>query len=75
MQAIGYKELFEAMKGVYSRDEAVERIKQFSRNYAKRQETWFRRDGRVTYFSAHDTDTAEIAQKMIDYIAMKGLLE
>ena len=41
-QAIGYKELIGAVKGEKSLDFAVEEIKQFSRNYAKRQLTWFR---------------------------------
>lgn len=41
-QAIGYKEMLEAIRGETSLTEAVERIKQASRNYAKRQLTWFR---------------------------------
>lgn len=41
-QAIGYKELIGVVKGEKSLDFAVEEIKQFSRNYAKRQLTWFR---------------------------------
>ncbi len=42
-QAIGYKELFEYFKGNCTREEAIERIKTASRNYAKRQMTWFSR--------------------------------
>ena len=45
MQAIGYKELAEALRGECTGEEAVERIKQGSRRYAKRQLTWLRRDG------------------------------
>lgn len=41
-QAIGYKELIGVIKGEKSLDIATEEIKQFSRNYAKRQLTWFR---------------------------------
>ena len=44
LQAIGYKELLPYFQGECSLDSAVERIKQESRRYAKRQLTWFRRD-------------------------------
>lgn len=45
MQAIGYKEAAQALRGECSRAEAAELIKLNSRRYAKRQLTWFRRDG------------------------------
>lgn len=41
LQTVGYKELFDFFEGNYSRSEAVEKIKQHTRNYAKRQITWF----------------------------------
>ena len=44
MQAIGYKEIVEALEGKCSLDEAVAAVKQGSRRYAKRQLTWLRRD-------------------------------
>ncbi|MBR4425633.1 MAG: tRNA (adenosine(37)-N6)-dimethylallyltransferase MiaA [Oscillospiraceae bacterium] len=44
MQAIGYKEAAAALRGECSRDEALARIRQESRRYAKRQLTWLRRD-------------------------------
>ena len=43
MQAIGYKEAAQALRGEISRAEAVELIKRGSRRYAKRQLTWFGR--------------------------------
>jgi tRNA dimethylallyltransferase len=43
LQTVGYKELFDFFEGKYSREEAVEKIKQHTRNYAKRQITWFNR--------------------------------
>lgn len=43
MKAIGYLQLIRYFQGVYSFDEAVEKIKQESRRYAKRQITWFKR--------------------------------
>src|SRR5262249_10192560 len=41
-QALGYKELFAFLDGQGSRDEAVPRIQTRSRNFAKRQLSWFR---------------------------------
>jgi tRNA dimethylallyltransferase len=45
LQTLGYQELFTYLSGLISLDEAVELIKRNSRRYAKRQLTWFRRDG------------------------------
>ena len=42
MQAIGYKELVPVIKGNISMENAVEKLKQHSRQYAKRQLTWFK---------------------------------
>ena len=46
-QAIGYKEFIPYFKGERSLDECIDKIKQSSRRYAKRQLTWFRRDERI----------------------------
>ena len=43
-QAIGYKEIIPLIRGTISFDTAIERLKQATRNYAKRQLTWFRHD-------------------------------
>ncbi len=48
-QAIGHKELYGFFKGECSLEEAVEHLKQQTRRYAKRQLTWFRRDGRIKW--------------------------
>ncbi|MBR2525300.1 tRNA (adenosine(37)-N6)-dimethylallyltransferase MiaA [bacterium] len=44
VETIGYRELLPYLDGEYSLERAVELIKQHSRNYAKRQLTWFRRN-------------------------------
>lgn len=49
MQAIGYKELVAYIDGKCSLDEAVEKIKQESRRYAKRQLTWFKRNKNIKW--------------------------
>lgn len=61
MQAIGYKEAAECLSGAITQAEAVERIKQNSRRYAKRQLTWLRRDPAalwVFWDAAPDIDAA-----------------
>ena len=54
MQAIGYKEVVEYLKNEISYDEMVEKIKQGSRNYAKRQLTWFRKNKEIIWLNALD---------------------
>ena len=49
MQAIGYKEFFGALDGSCTLEEAAELCKQRSRNYAKRQLTWFRRNPEIRW--------------------------
>ena len=44
MQGLGYKEVKEYFDGFLTRDEMIEKIKQESRRYAKRQFTWFRKN-------------------------------
>lgn len=50
LQTVGYKEFFHYFEGKYSYTEAVDKIKQNSRNYAKRQLTWFKRDPSYVWF-------------------------
>ena len=50
MQAIGYKELAGAISGGRAPEDAFEEVKLRSRQYAKRQLTWFRRDRSTVWF-------------------------
>ncbi len=43
LQTVGYKEFFDYFDGKCTREEAIDKIKQHTRNYAKRQVTWFKR--------------------------------
>lgn len=58
LQTVGYKEFFDYFEGNYSYTEAVEKIKQNSRNYAKRQLTWFKRDKEYTWFDINTNRNA-----------------
>lgn len=59
LQTVGYTELFNYLDGVYDLDEAVSKIKQHTRNYAKRQMTWFRKDEQMHWFNADDPQLLE----------------
>lgn len=54
LQTVGYKELFEFLDGSCSLEYAIEKIKQHSRNYAKRQMTWYRNQGRWIWINAEN---------------------
>ncbi len=50
LSTVGYRELFNYMEGLSSLEQAVEKIRINTRRYAKRQMTWFERDGEYTWF-------------------------
>ena len=61
LQAIGYKEPMQALRGEITRAEAVEAIKRESRRYAKRQLTWFRRNRAIHWLELpRDPDFDEV---------------
>ena len=51
LQTVGYTELFEYLEGKCSLDEATEKIKQHSRNFAKRQLTWYNKKPEFRWFN------------------------
>ncbi len=53
-QAIGYPEILQLIEGELSREEALEKIKQNTRRYAKRQMTWYRREANIRWFYWED---------------------
>ena len=69
-QAIGYKELIEYLEGRSTLEEAVELIKRRSRRYAKRQLSWFKRDGRITWISMDDEDVHAAAQRIFKEVGV-----
>ncbi len=56
LQTVGYSELFRHLDGKWTLEEAVDKIKQHTRNYAKRQLTWFRNAGGYEWISAERPD-------------------
>ena len=63
LQTVGYAELFAYFEGQCTREHAIDKIKQNSRNYAKRQLTWFKKDMAVQWLSA---DNSDVVQHILD---------
>jgi len=59
LQTVGYAELFYYLDGKISLQEAVELIKQNTRQYAKRQMTWFKKDKEIKWYSPSDIQKIE----------------
>ena len=56
LNTVGYKELFEAFDKKTPIKEAIEKIKQNTRNFAKRQITWFKKDPEIVWFESANID-------------------
>ena len=54
LQTVGYQEVFDCMEGKLTKTEAIEKIKQNTRNYAKRQMTWFKKDKEIQWVDANE---------------------
>jgi tRNA dimethylallyltransferase len=56
LQTVGYREIFDYIDGLYSREETIELLKRNSRRYAKRQLTWFKKDPAMKWFHPDEID-------------------
>lgn len=56
LQTVGYSEIFEYLEGKMSLESAIDEIKKNTRQYAKRQMTWFRKDKEIKWFSPKNAD-------------------
>jgi tRNA dimethylallyltransferase len=54
LQTVGYNELFDYFDNKYTLEKAIELIKQHTRNFAKRQLTWFKKEQDIKWFSPDD---------------------
>jgi tRNA dimethylallyltransferase len=62
---VGYKELFDYFENKISLEDAIKLIKQHTRNYAKRQWTWFRKDKEIHWFKSDEDE------KIVQYVKSK----
>lgn len=75
MQAIGYKEVADHLAGRCSLDEAVALVKRNTRRLAKRQLSWFRRDGRIWWLPASGRSAQEVADEVLRRIGLSSACE
>ena len=73
IKAIGYKELFPYLKGELPLEECIEKLKQETRRYAKRQITWFKRDKEINWLYPDKADSLEQLFEQAVQITDKGL--
>jgi len=69
--AIGYTEIIDYFKNLCGFDETVEKIKQHTRNYAKRQITWFKRDLNTLWVDMSEeyiANPGKIIKKCLNYV-------
>lgn len=66
LQTVGYSELFQYFEGKCSLDEATEKIKQHSRNFAKRQLTWYNKKSEFRWFNPSRLS----AKKVLDQLGV-----
>ena len=54
MQGLGYKEVVQYLKGEYTKEEMIEKLKMETRRYAKRQLTWFRKSKQIIWLDGEN---------------------
>lgn len=76
MQGLGYKEILDYLEGTLSLSEAVARIKQETRHFAKRQLTWFKRERDVTWLRQEDfgLDKEAVVKWLCGDLAARGII-
>ena len=66
LQTVGYSEIFEHLDGLMSLEVAIEEIKKNTRQYAKRQMTWFKKDKEINWVNAKQIgEIVSMAQKLV----------
>ena len=63
LHTVGYRELFDYLDGLYTLDEAIEKIQSNTRRYMRKQLTWFKRDQKIRWFSPNNIE------EIINYIS------
>lgn len=66
MHTVGYVEVLAYLHGTMDRPTALARMQQVTRQYAKRQLTWFRADERITWLDAGASDVVDAIIAMVD---------
>ncbi len=74
MQALGYKQVYSYMEGMLTWHDMLKEIKKETRNFAKRQYTWFNKDKRIRWVNVEDySDDSLLIEKICEL--MEGQLQ
>lgn len=65
--AVGYREVMDALDGLFSMDEAFERIESNTRKLTRRQRTWFQRDPRI-HWMPWSADPTALAERIMEIV-------
>ncbi|MGD0153255.1 MAG: tRNA (adenosine(37)-N6)-dimethylallyltransferase MiaA [Thermacetogeniaceae bacterium] len=69
LQTLGYRQVISYLAGEYDLDTAISLVKQATRNYAKRQLTWFGRDSRIRWWQlAEDAHPGAVSEEIAQFI-------
>jgi tRNA dimethylallyltransferase len=69
LKSLGYKEIIQYFHGEMDFPTTVEKIKQNTRRFAKRQQTWFRADSRIVWFDVTTLSSATVASQLWESIS------
>jgi tRNA dimethylallyltransferase len=72
-KTLGYRELFQYLEGCCALDEAIAKIKTHTRQYAKRQLIWFRRDPQIHWIDVTDRSPEETIEEALSLIRAGGI--
>jgi tRNA dimethylallyltransferase len=72
MQGLGYKEIVPYLQGRLSLEAAVTLLKRNTRRYARRQETWFRRDARIRWLDVGHAEPESVAATIRAMLSVVG---
>ena len=74
LNTVGYKEMFTFIDGLWSLDEAIERLKGNTRRYARKQLTWFKKDEEMKWIdlSVNHANSQETVKHIINYALSYG---
>lgn len=67
LQTLGYREVLEYLTGQVSAEQMLENIRHHTRQYAKRQLTWFRKDGEIIWVDSF-TESGRVIQSIVNII-------
>lgn len=71
LNTVGYKELFDYFSGICTLESAIDKIKQHSRNYARKQMTWFNRDKEIHWINLSD-EGIDVAQHVLNHLRIES---